>query len=176
MPRARMASTDKRDRMSRHYDISRYDKNLCLKPSISMWLISLFLLRPYLVLVLSVVNRKDRMALIELVYPDRLGMSLGALAGIPAAILVYAWLRRAPGATGFVRKAWLRGRMLLTISALGNLALVSAPLWTGRHHVMSVTGWIQTGILLVILFVLYASPYIRDCFADFPEQAEPDAG
>jgi len=46
---------------------------------------------------------RDRTGLIDLVYPDRLIMSVGALAGAPAAFLVYAWIKRKPDATPFVR-------------------------------------------------------------------------
>ncbi len=154
--------------MSKHYSIARYDKNLCLKPNLTMWLISLFLLQAYIVLILSVVNLKDRTALIDLVYPDRLALSLGALAGIPAALVAYAWVKRNPRATPFVKSVWNNGRALLAGSALLNAVLVFVPLWLGTMHSIPPRVWVQLAIALLIVVVVYTSSYIRDCFADFP--------
>lgn len=66
--------------MSKFHPISRYDNNLCLKPNITIWLISLLLLRTHATLILS--NMKNLTGLIDLVYPDRPAMSLGALDSI----------------------------------------------------------------------------------------------
>jgi len=160
--------------MSKHHSISCYDKNLCLKPDITIWLILLFFLRACLVLVLSLVNMRDRTALIDMVYPDRLAMSLSALAGVPAALLVYAWVKRNPGATPFVKKIWRNGRLLLVASALLNIAIVFLPVLTGSVHRIYPGDWAQFGISLLILVVVLMSSYIRDCFNDFP--GDEDSG
>ena len=160
--------------MSKHHSISSYDKNLCLKPNFDIWLILLFILRPYLVLVLSVVNRKDRFGLIELVYPDRLAMSIGALAGVPAAFLVYAWIKRKPGASRFVRNVWGKGRMLLAVSALLGACGAFVPFWLGTVHAILPGDWLQFAISLLIVVVVYKSIYIRDCFDDFPSDEVAD--
>jgi len=154
--------------MSKHHPISAYDKNLCLKPDITIWLILLFLSRAYVVLVLSLVNMRDRTGLIDLVYPDRLAMSLGALAGIPAVLLVYAWIKRQPGAGPFVKKIWMKGRELLAISVLLNIGVIFLPFWMGTMHAIYPGDWVQFAIALLILIVVYTSSYIKDCFNDFP--------
>lgn len=165
-------TTGLRSHMSKYHAISRYDKNLCLKPDATIWLIFLFLLRAYVVLILSVVNMSDRMGLINLVYPDRLTMSLGALAGIPAALLAYAWINRRPSAPQYVRNIWGNGRAFLVVSALLNAGVIFVPFWMGTLHTIPAESWAQFAIALLIVIVVYSSSYIRDCFNDFPGEKQ----
>jgi hypothetical protein len=159
--------------MSKYHSISRYDKNLCLKPNITIWLIFLFLLRAYVVLIISIVNMSDRTGLIDLVYPERLTMSLGALAGIPAALLVYAWIQRKPGAPQYLRNIWGKGRAFLAVSALLNACVMFIPLWIGTVHTIPPRDWAQFAIALLIVIAIYSSSYIRDFFNDFPSDKVP---
>jgi len=161
--------------MQNLYSISCYDKNLCLKPNITIWLSLLFLSRAYLILILSVANLRDKSGLIDMVYADRLAMSLDALAGIPAALLLYAWIKRTPGASRFVRKIWGKGRMLMAISALLGVGAIFVTAWLKTVHEVTPGDWVQVAIALLIIIVVYKSPYIRDCFNDFPDDKVPEA-
>jgi len=158
--------------MAKKYSISQYDKYLCLKMSAGMWLILLFLLRPYIILLLSVVNMKDRTGLINMVYPDKLVMSLGALASVPAALLIYAWLKKRPDAHPFVRKLWENGRILLAVSAIFSAPIVFVPLWMKTTHHISSIDWAQFIISGLVVLVVYRSQHIRDCFNDFPKEED----
>ena len=161
--------------MTEKYPIESYDKYLCLRMNDTLWLILLFLLRPYLVTIISLVNRADKTGLINMVYSDKLVLWWAFLAGVPAALVIYAWNRRRPEASPFARKVWHRGRELLAVSALGNVAVVFVPLWLGIAHHVNTSGWIQLAISLGIVITLYSSPYIRDCFSDFPEEVDKDS-
>lgn len=119
--------------------------------------------------ILSLVNPSDRMQLINMFYSDTLMLSLGAIAGIPAAILIYAWTKRAPDASSSVRCLWGRGRSLLAISAILNACIIFAPVWLETAHKITVYGRGQLLLSLVVVFVVYKSQYIKDCFSDFPE-------
>lgn len=154
--------------MTKHYSIASYDKYLSLRVSGGMWLIFFFLLRPYIIGLMSVVNRNDRMQLIDMIYSSHLSMSLSALAGIPVILLIYGWSRRSPGASPFVQWIWRKGRILLAVSAAFNAVTVFIPLWLGAVNNISVYGWGQLFICVVILLTVYFDRYIRDCFADFP--------
>jgi len=158
--------------MSKHYSIASYDKHLSLKVNGVMWLMFLFLLRPYVVGLMSVVNRSDKMQLINMVYSDQLSMSLSALSGIPVLLLLYAWARRAPGASSFVKKIWAKGSVLVVFSAVLNSAIVFFPLWLGTVRGISIYGWGQLFISLAVILIVYSSSYIKDCFADFPVDGE----
>lgn len=161
--------------MSEKYSIESYDKNLCLKINDNLWLILFFLLRPYMVAIISFVNRADRSGFINMIYSDKMALWWGLLAGVPAVFVIYSWTKRKPEASQFVKRIWSRGRELLAVSALFNAAIVFVPLLIGVVHHVSIVGWIQFGISLVIVLVLYTSTYIKHCFADFPQEAE-DAG
>lgn len=158
--------------MKNKYPISSYNKYVCLKMDYIMWSIFLYLLRPYVVLIFSFANKRDKMGLIELLYTDRLMMSIGALAGIPAALLIYAWLKREPNASDLVKNIWNKGRELLAISAILNSFLVFLPLLLGKTSNLSLIDWSQFAISLAILVALYRYAYIKDCFSDFPSNEQ----
>lgn len=156
--------------MQTKYPIYCYDKNACLKMNITMWLILLYLLKSYFIALLSVVNSSGRMQLIDMFYSDRLMLSLGALAGIPAILVIYAWIKREPNAPPLIRQVWRSGGVLLVISAILHACIIFVPLLLGTAHKIVISGWVQLFISLLIVFILYRSLYIRDCFSDFPEQ------
>jgi len=140
-----------------------------------MWLIFLFLLRPYVVFIGSVTNMTDRMMIINLFYSDKLILSLGAFASIPAALLVYALTRRNPDAPPFIKRVWSNGRILLAVSAILNAFIVFAPQWLGKAHKLTAFGWGQFLFSLLVVLILYKSQYIKDCFDDFPDKESQDA-
>ncbi len=155
--------------MSKPYSIASYDKHLSLKVNGVMWLMFAFLLRPYVVGLMSVVNRRDQTQLINMVYSDHISMSLSAFSGIPVLLLVYAWVRRSPGASSLVKKIWGNGVILVAGSAVLNAAIILSPLLFETMRKISVYGWGQLFICVVIIFTVYTNQYVRDCFADFPE-------
>jgi len=163
---ARLKST-----MSKHYPISSYDKYISLKMSKTMWAIMLFLLRPYVVSIASITNRKDKMFLINLFYSNGLALALGALAGIPALMVIYAWVKRKPDGPPVAGKIWRKGRLLLAISAALGAIVVFVPIWLGVGHRISVYGWVQFIASLSVVLVVYKSGYMKDCFSDWPDGA-----
>ncbi len=150
------------------YAISDYDKYVCLKWNSFMWLIMLFLMRPYLVLFLSVVNRKDKMGLINLFYEDRIPMILAAAAAIPATMVLYSWIRRTPDGSSKVRWIWKNGRVLLVVSALLNVLIIFLPVVFGAVFKVSMQDLVLLVISTSIFFYLYYSSRVIDVFADFP--------
>jgi hypothetical protein len=157
--------------MSENYPIESYDKDLCLKINDTLWIILLFLLRPYVITVISLANRTDRTGIINMIYSDKMALWWGLLAGVPAFLVIYAWIRRKPEASPFIRKLWHRGRELLMVSAILNAIIVFIPLWMGVVHRVTIAGWIQLALSLGVVVALYSSAYIRDCFADYPKEA-----
>ncbi len=155
--------------MGRKYSFESYDRNLCLKANAMMWLIQLFLVRPYFISIASLVNRKDPLELINLFYADKFAMWLGLMAGIPAALVIYSGVRRRPGASRFVSIVWSNGRALLALSVVFNGLVVFVPLWMGMVHKVDKLGWGQLAASVAVILVLYSSRYIKECFADFPE-------
>jgi hypothetical protein len=153
------------------YPLSAYDKYVCLDMSVGMWLVIAFLLRPYLIVIISLANRQDRMGVIDMFYADRSHLALGALAAIPAVLVFIAWNKRKPGASAFARALWHRGRALLAVSAVLNAVIGLLPLLEGRPGGMDYFGVVQLVLCGWILVYLHDSERVRDTFADFPEEA-----
>lgn len=160
--------------MKKQYPIESYDKYLCLKLNDVLWLSLLFLLRPYVVILISVVNRADRAGVINMVYADKLALWWGLLAGVPAVLVIYAWSRKKPGASLFIRRLWHNGRLILAVGAVMNVVIVFIPVWTGAIYRIAPSGWIQLAVSVAIIVALYTSSYVRDCFADFPKEEGGD--
>lgn len=155
--------------MKNKYPISSYNKYICLKMNATMWFILLFILKPYLIIIMSIANFRKPMNLIEMVYPERLTMALTALAAIPVGFLLYAWSRREPDASDTVKNIWHKGFLLLTVTTVLNAVFIFIPFLLERTSKIFIIDWVQFAACLLILITLYRNSYIKDCFADFPE-------
>ena len=91
------------------YRFNDFDKYMCLSLGTIAWVVILFLMRPYVVLLVSMTNHSNRMEFIDLVYPDRLWLAIDTVAAIPAVILVVVTFLRRPNAAGSVKAIWKRG-------------------------------------------------------------------
>jgi len=152
------------------YPISSYNKYICLKANGLMITVGLYLLKPYILALVSLTNRKDRTAIIDLFYPDKINVSFEAAASIPFLFLVYALTRRSPSASQIVQKIWRNGKQLIMATAFLQLCVTSAPLWLLVDNKMTLISWAQLSIYLLILVITPLSTYMKDCFSDFPEE------
>jgi hypothetical protein len=92
----------------KNYPISSFNQYACLKPNALMAMVTLYLLKPFLIAASSVVYKGDSSSLINIFYTNKLTISLEAVATLPVFFLLFAWTRRAPGAT-----KWVVSRQLL---------------------------------------------------------------
>lgn len=158
--------------MSKVYSYKNYDKYLCLKVGFGLWVVMLFLLRPYILLVSSfrIDGVRGAGGLKDLVYPDDLSLILGILATIPLMVVIYAWVKREPDASEFIRKVWRHGKPLLIASASMNILAIFIPVWAGFVRQVHIISWFQLGLSLLVVLYLYFSVRVKDTFADFPER------
>lgn len=155
--------------MSKLYGFSEYDKYFSLKVSAELWIIILYLLRPYIVLIASMGSGQGESGGIRnILYPDDLSLTLAIFSTIPALLFFYVWSRRKPGAGTMVKKLWANGGKLLVAAAVLNIAIVFVPLLSGIVSSIHALGWVQVGIAVIIIFYLLGSRRARDTFADFP--------
>lgn len=165
--------------MSTLYSFKDYDKYFSLKVSFGLWLVILFLLRPYILIASSFRMGRGGSGvsgaggLKDLVYPDHLSIFLAILVTIPVLIFVYAWTRRKPGATEFVRNIWRNGMFILIATAVLNIVIVLVPLLIGEIRKIPMVGWTQAGLSVVVIMYLLTSQRDKDAFADFPEEEIP---
>jgi hypothetical protein len=160
--------------MKQQYPFQAYDRYLTLRPGAATWLVLAYLIRPYAIMAMSLANKRDRWGLINLVYQDRSAMALSALAAIPALLLIYAYVKRKPGVTGFIRQCWHRGRLLLFISLVLNIVIVFVPVLIGKAESVHYVGMLQAAVAFAMLMYVAISQRLRDTFADYPEPTEQD--
>lgn len=155
--------------MTRVYPFSAYDKFLALKPGPGFWLTLVFVMRPYLIVTISLANPADRMAGINMIYGDRSILAVTALASLLAFPLVYALAKRRPNAPSGVRWLWKRGAWFLMVALCTNLLALGWLLYTtfpnaGLAHL------VQAFIALTLCIYTARSRRMSDTFADFPKK------
>lgn len=167
--------------MSKLYSFSDYDKYMSLKPGLEVWLMIAYFLRPFILKISTIQMGRGAKSgsvsgLKDLVYPNDFGFFIAFLATIPVLILVFAYAKRKPGASGLVRKIWHKGRMLLIVTAVLNLIIIFVPFLVDLTYRINMLGWVQLAIAVYIIFYLYATQRVKDTFADFPKDDPEAAG
>ena len=140
---------------------------MCLSLGTIAWVVILFLMRPYVVLLVSMTNHTNRMEFIDLVYPDRLWLAIDTVAAIPAVILVVVTFLRRPNAAGSVKAIWKRGRTLLLGSAALNGIVAAAALALANSHNVSIVSPILLCLSAWSLWYLLCPSACVTCSAIF---------
>ncbi len=151
------------------YPPSAYNDQLHLKIDLFTWAIVAFIMRPIVVFVASITQKKaDRFALLNTFYPEPIWAYISVAAAIPAMLLVFAWWKRSPEAPPKVRWLWHRGRSLIAASLILNIVFLALPTWfLGQHFTAPIIA--QIGLCAIALYYVFRSARVRDTFADFPD-------
>ncbi len=109
--------------MSKLYSFNDYDKYMSLKLDFELWLIIVYFLRPFIMKISTIQMgrgaKSDSVSgLKDLVYPNDFGFFIAFLATIPVLLLIMVYMKRKPGASGWVRKIWHKGKQLLLATAV----------------------------------------------------------
>lgn len=153
------------------YSIGDFDKYNCLKVSKGVYFLLIFVLRGYLVWLMSVTNMQDRASIIGIIYPDPklfyLSLASGALGLF---VLLIISLRR-PNAPQWVKTCWCNSRSILMLSLFFDLLIsfVGFINW----QLLSVS-WLVTQSIITGLFVvyLYKNQRFKINIQEFPEEIE----
>lgn len=160
--------------MSKLYSFNDYDKYMSLKLDFELWLIIVYFLRPFIMQVSTIQMgrgaKSDSVSgLKELVYPNDFVFFLAFLATIPVLLLIMAYMKRKPGASGWIRNIWHKGKQLLLATAVLNMIIIFIPFLMDLTHKINMLGWGQLAIAAYIVFYLYTTQRVTDTFADFPK-------
>lgn len=160
--------------MSKLYSFNDYDKYMSLKLDFELWLIIVYFLRPFIMQVSTIQMgrgaKSDSVSgLKDLVYPNDFGFFLAFLATIPVLLLIMVYIKRKPGASGWVRRIWHKGKQLLLATAVLNMIIIFIPFLMDLTHKINMLGWGQLAIAAYIVFYLYTTQRVTDTFADFPK-------
>lgn len=150
------------------YGVESYDEYFCLRPSWFLVACTIFLCRGMLLFALFGLSGGVPAALSGVVDAETLWR--GCVAAMPAALVLYALIARAPEAPAFVRFSWKYGRSLLALAALGYVALTLAALGLDTRRWLASSLATNAIVLaeLAIIAYLSLSSRVRQTFLDFP--------
>ena len=156
-------------RAAPRYGIDCYDRHVCLKAPFVSILVMLFACREFLLPLVVLLNSiKGRSYGIDFLLQDNHTYAL--LSEVPALLVAYAFVRRAPSGEAFARWIWKMGRVLLATAVVLDLCLVASELGQSlrRLHDEDFFALLRMAIDLGILAYLLLSHRVRDVFNDFP--------
>jgi hypothetical protein len=152
------------------YPAHRYDEQLVIKIPPLLWLTMLFLIRHAILVLLSYLPRTGE----AMTYLRYLVDPLFLVADLPAVLILFAAVRRKPGAPDWIRALWGHGRPLLALSSLLYLVLLMASLFSSARPLLpAVNEVLIVSVLLNLAIVAYLvrSTLVRDVFAEFPKDS-----
>ncbi|GAA6172931.1 hypothetical protein NBRC116592_26010 [Colwellia sp. KU-HH00111] len=103
------------------YSVEDFDSYDCLKLSKGFYLVLLFVLRGYLVWLMSVTNMRDRVSIISWIYPETALFYLSLLSGAVGLFVVLIISLRRPKAAAWVQSCWKHSRAILITALLFDL-------------------------------------------------------
>ncbi|WP_286235499.1 DUF2919 family protein [Thalassotalea sediminis] len=129
-----------------------FDKYDCVKIAGGIYLILLFVLRGYLVWLMSVTNMQDRVGIIQWVYPDPKLFYLSLASGLGGIFSVFLLSMRRPGANEVIKTLCGQIRTILMIALLFDwlVNLIAYYYW----QLQSVQ-WLIINTIVIILASLY---------------------
>lgn len=151
------------------YSVEDFDHYDCLKLSKRFYLVLLFVLRGYLVWLMSVTNMRDRVSIISWVYPETSLFYLSLISGTVGLFVVLIISLRRPEAANWVQISWLHSRKILVTALLFDL--LTHGLGFFYWQLISVEWLIMQAIITLSLIVLcYNSERFKINLAEFPQK------
>lgn len=156
--------------MFRKYSPDDFDKHHFLKAPVGFYFVLLMLLRPYIIWVMSVANRKDGTSFITMLYPDKNDFLVGLLTGIGALIVLLLFSMRRDKSFDWLPGVWKNSRWLLWVSLVADVAL---SLWIISNSNFTFKPEQAGGIFALLLCALYLfkNERLKDFFHNWPEEA-----
>jgi len=151
----------------KNYSVEDFDKYNCVKISMSIYLVLLFVLRGYLVWIMSVTNMRDRVAIIQFVYPDTSLFLLSLFSGALGLVIVVLLSLRRPNAATWVQAFWPYCRRIMVFALVFDLvvSIMAYSYW----QLLSMT-WlvIQISIVISLIVICFKSQSLSINLREFP--------
>ncbi|MGB2740990.1 MAG: DUF2919 family protein [Cognaticolwellia sp.] len=149
-----------------------FDNFDCLKLAPGIYLILLFVLRAYIIWILSVTNMRDHIGTIQWVYPQKALFYLNLVSGVIGLFIVLILSLRRPNAADWVRNCWQKCKVLLMVALTFDLFIGVLGYFIWQLQSIS---WLVVHCSLVISAIIYIlrSKRFTINLAEFPE-ALPD--
>jgi hypothetical protein len=136
------------------YSLEDFDKFDCLKLSKRFYLVLLFVLRGYLVWLMSVTNMKDRVATMQWIYPETNLFFLSLISGVLGLFVVVIISLRRPDSANWVKVIWPYSRSMLVVALIFDFSI----------NLIGFFYWQLTSISWLVCQGLISSTLIALCF------------
>lgn len=152
-----------------HYSVQDFDNYDCLKLSKRFYLVLLFVLRGYLVWLMSVTNMRDKIGIISWIYPETSLFYLSLLSGLVGLFVVLIISLRRPEAPSWVEVSWRHSRKLIVAALLFDLLTNCIG---GFYWQLLSIDWIiiQLIITITLIFLCYNSERFAINLTEFPQK------
>ncbi len=153
----------------KEYSVNDFDKYDCLKISKRFYLVLLFVLRGYIVWLMSVTNMRDRVSFIQWVYPDTSMFFLSLVSGALGLFVVLILSLRRPEAAKWVQLTWNHCRSILIVALLFDFIInvVGFFYW----QLLSIPWLIGHGVIVFVLITLcFTSKRFNLNLTEFPQK------
>ena len=153
----------------RQYSTADFDNFDCLKISKGIYFILLFVLRGYLVWLMSVTNMNDRIGIMQWIYPEPKFFYLSLISGAVGLFSLFILTLRRPDAKPWVISSWQHLRILLVGALLFDLFV---NIWGFYYWQQQSSLWLTMNVMIVFGFIvyLYKSKRVQINLDEFPEK------
>lgn len=155
-------------RKYQEYSIEDFDKFDCLKLSKRFYLVLIFVLRGYLVWLISVTNMKDRVATMQWVYPETSFFFLSLVSGFLGLCVVIIISFRRPNSASWVRIIWPHCRTMLVVALIFDFSINLIGFFYWQLTSMSWLIW-QGLIVFALIILCFTSKRIHINLIEFPQ-------
>lgn len=151
------------------YSVEDFDSYDCLRLSKRFYLVLIFLLRGYIVWLMSVTNMRDRVSIIAWIYPETSLFYFSLFSGAIGLFIVLIISLRRPDAANWVQFNWKHCRKTL-------IAALSFDLFT---HIIAYLYWqlfslewviMQTILTILLISLCFTSERFKINLEEFPQK------
>lgn len=157
-----------------NYSVNDFDRFDCLRLSKIFYLLLTFVLRGYLVWIMSVTNMQDRAAIVQSLYPEPPLFYLSLLSGVFGLFLVLLMSLRKPGAANWVKVCWSYSRTIAVFALVFDLAINAIAYWFWQ---MQSLHWLFMQFIIVCLLITFCftNQRYQINLTEFPETLSDDS-
>jgi len=151
------------------YSLKDFNQFDCLKLSMGIYALLLFVTRGYLVWIMSISNIRDQTGAIEIIFPDPNLFYLSLVSGAVGLFVIVVISLRRPEAYTWVKVSWTHIRKFLLFSLLVDFTVSIV----GYFYLSLISlSWLllQLAITLLFIIVLYSSKRVKLNIKEFPEK------
>lgn len=149
------------------YSVNDFDTFDCLKISKSFYLLLIFVLRGYLVWLISVSNLQDKTRFIQWFFPNPQSFYLSLISGTLGVFVALLLILRKPAAPQWVVTLWPYARVMLVTAIVFDLT-VSVIAY--QLNFLNSLNWLLSHTLIVFIgvFICYKNKRLTINLQEFP--------